>query len=53
MLKKFSLFALTLLLLAALNVPLAAAEKPYLEVQVNGDGSVTLFTRETENGVWG
>ena len=52
MLKKFSLFALTLLLLAALNVPLAAAEKPYLEVQVNGDGSVTFFTRETENGVW-
>ena len=45
MLKKFSLFALTLLLLAALNVPLAAAEKPYLEVQVNGDGSVTFFTR--------
>ena len=52
MLKKFSLFALTLLLLAALNVPLAAAEKPYLEVQVNGDGSVTFFTRETENVVW-
>lgn len=52
MLKKFSLFALTLLLLAALNVPLAAAEKPYLEVQVNGDGSVTFFTRGAENVDW-
>ena len=49
MLKKICLFTLTLLLLAALNVPPTAAEKPYLEVQVNGDGSVTFFTRGVEN----
>ena len=52
MLKKICLFTLTLLLLAALNIPLTAAEKPYLEVLVNGDGSVTFFTREAENGDW-
>lgn len=54
MLKKFSLFALTLLLLAALNVPLAAAEKPYLEdpgkrrtVQLH----FLLARRKTEFGI--
>ena len=52
MLKKICLFTLTLLLLAALNVPPTAAEKPYLEVQVNGDGSVTFFTRGVENRNW-
>ena len=52
MLKKICLFTLTLLLLTALNVPPTAAEKPYLEVQVNGDGSVTFFTRGVENRNW-
>ena len=51
MLKKICLFTLTLLLLAALNIPLTAAEKPYLEVLVNGDGSVTFFTREAETEI--
>ncbi len=50
--KKMGGTSLTLFLLAALNIPLTAAEKPYLEVLVNGDGSVTFFTREAENGDW-